>query len=47
VAFPEDGVDERRNVSEYSNNVTLCMKYGEISVGLGPGGNVVVKAPRC
>ena len=30
MAFPEDSADERRNVSEYSNNVTLCMKHGEL-----------------
>ena len=34
MAFLEDGADERRNASDYSNNVTLCMKYGELIVGL-------------
>jgi hypothetical protein len=34
VAFPEDGVNERRHASDYSQNVTLCRKYGELSVGL-------------
>jgi hypothetical protein len=28
VALPEEGADERRNASEYSNNVTLCVKDG-------------------